>query len=232
MYLDKETILVADYIVTYKDEPNTASLLFHIPGLICNLDCYKCHNKYFSKQNKKPYYTYNELKDILKKAKLMQIESIIISGGEPTLLLSPLIELLEFIKDFGFKFIRIDTNGTKPDAVKYLLEKALVTHFAIDVKIPLDVENSRWHENLELWDQVLFSGKKKFSEVIEYTINLKQTFEYLRLAKNLLKRRILLRTVKYPQYTPHILDWIYQNITELEFPYEYQVNQFYEPEKL
>ena len=61
-----------------------------------------------------------------------KIEGVCITGGEPTL--QPgLIDFIKKIKTYGF-FVKLDTNGTKPDVLKYLLDLKLLDFVAMDIK--------------------------------------------------------------------------------------------------
>ncbi len=65
-----------------------------------------------------------------------RIGAICITGGEPTIH-KELPELLEKIRGAGFK-TKLDTNGTQPEILDYLLNKGLLDCVAMDVKAPLD----------------------------------------------------------------------------------------------
>jgi pyruvate formate lyase activating enzyme len=64
------------------------------------------------------------------------IDGICISGGEPTIH-RELPELIKTIRGKGFK-IKLDTNGTQPEVLRYLITERLVDEIAMDVKGPLD----------------------------------------------------------------------------------------------
>ena len=64
------------------------------------------------------------------------IDGICISGGEPTIHRG-LPEMIKAIRAEGFK-IKLDTNGTQPEMLGYLITERLVDEIAMDVKGPLD----------------------------------------------------------------------------------------------
>jgi pyruvate formate lyase activating enzyme len=66
------------------------------------------------------------------------IEGICVTGGEPTIHRS-LPVLLRQIREAGFK-TKLDTNGTQPDMLQYLITEQLVDYVAMDVKAPLKDE--------------------------------------------------------------------------------------------
>jgi pyruvate formate lyase activating enzyme len=63
----------------------------------------------------------------------MAKERVLFTGGEPLLQRQALIELLTHCKAQGFTTI-VDTNASKPDTIKLLLEKKLVDEFQVDLK--------------------------------------------------------------------------------------------------
>lgn len=60
------------------------------------------------------------------------IDGVVISGGEP-FLSDFLFDLVKEIKQMNFA-IKIDTNGTFPDKLKFLIENSLIDGVAMDVK--------------------------------------------------------------------------------------------------
>lgn len=71
------------------------------------------------------------LNDINNRKKL--IDSVVITGGEPTIYGESLIEFIKKIKELGFK-IKLDTNGTNPDIIKRILNLKLINYIAMDIK--------------------------------------------------------------------------------------------------
>jgi len=64
------------------------------------------------------------------------IDGVVVTGGEPTLW-DDLPSLLETFKGQGMK-VKLDTNGSRPEAVRGLIRKGLVDFIAMDIKAPLD----------------------------------------------------------------------------------------------
>jgi pyruvate formate lyase activating enzyme len=60
------------------------------------------------------------------------IDGVVVTGGEPTLCRS-LPELLRSIKTKGYG-VKLDTNGTRPDVLKRLIDDGLVDFIAMDIK--------------------------------------------------------------------------------------------------
>jgi pyruvate formate lyase activating enzyme len=64
------------------------------------------------------------------------IDGVVLTGGEPTLW-DDLPDLARRIKSLSFA-VKLDTNGTRPDMLRRLRDRALVDYVAMDVKAPLD----------------------------------------------------------------------------------------------
>ena len=64
------------------------------------------------------------------------LEGVVVSGGEPTLH-EDLPQFLAKLKAMGYA-VKLDTNGTRPDMLKQLIQDKLVDFIAMDLKAPLD----------------------------------------------------------------------------------------------
>lgn len=64
------------------------------------------------------------------------IDGLTISGGEPTMH-ADLLPLLERVNQEGIP-IKLDTNGSRPDVLRKILEQRLVSAVFMDVKAPLN----------------------------------------------------------------------------------------------
>ena len=58
--------------------------------------------------------------------------SFVFSGGEPTLMPDLKEKIIE-VKNMGFE-IKLDTNGTRPEIVKDLIDNNLIDYVAMDIK--------------------------------------------------------------------------------------------------
>lgn len=66
------------------------------------------------------------------------LEAVVFSGGEPTI--NPeLPEFIEKIKKMGY-LIGLETNGTNPEMLQFLIEKKLLSYAAMDIKNDLIFE--------------------------------------------------------------------------------------------
>lgn len=103
----------------------------------CNLRCPYCHNHQLVL---KPDTLETLALDKILKSSIGSrkdwIDGIYITGGEPTIHRG-LPDLLRKIHEAGFK-TKLDTNGTQPEILQYLITEKLVDYIAMDVKAPLD----------------------------------------------------------------------------------------------
>ena len=113
------------------DYPGKVSSVIFCSG--CNFDCPYCHNPDLvggrsvcpNKIDTHEVYGFlDERRNFL--------DGVVVSGGEPTL--QPgLFELCREIKNFGFP-VKLDTNGSRPRVLQYLIEENLVDYVAMDLK--------------------------------------------------------------------------------------------------
>jgi pyruvate formate lyase activating enzyme len=63
------------------------------------------------------------------------LDGVCVTGGEPTIH-RELPKFLGRLKSIG-SLVKLDTNGSRPKALAYVMEKGLVNYIALDVKVPL-----------------------------------------------------------------------------------------------
>lgn len=116
--------------LTLVDYPRHTACILFTQG--CNFRCPFCHNsdlvESFHSDNK---IDEQEIFSYLDKRKGL-IDGVCISGGEP-LLQKNIILFIKLIKDKGYK-VKLDTNGSRPEVLKKILDDALVDYVAMDVK--------------------------------------------------------------------------------------------------
>ncbi|MFN3921034.1 MAG: anaerobic ribonucleoside-triphosphate reductase activating protein [Caldimicrobium sp.] len=102
----------------------------------CNYRCPYCYNI----ELVLPEY-YQELPELSEEEILKNlserkgfIQGVVITGGEPTLWGKRLAGLIEIIKYNLELPIKLDTNGSNPELLKYLLEEKLIDFVAMDFK--------------------------------------------------------------------------------------------------
>ena len=115
--------------LTLLDYPETVACTVFLAG--CNFRCPFCHNAALVTEKSDPTMSSEELLSFLEKRQGV-LEGVAITGGEP-LLYSELPCLLKQIKNLGYK-IKLDTNGSKPEALQTLIDQNLVDRVAMDVK--------------------------------------------------------------------------------------------------
>ena len=98
----------------------------------CNFLCPFCHNSPLVIDHKSiEEIPTDSVLDYLKK-RLGILDALCISGGEPTLQ-KDLANFMEQVKKLGYK-IKLDTNGTNPEIIKFVHQNGLCDYFAMDIK--------------------------------------------------------------------------------------------------
>jgi len=64
--------------------------------------------------------------------------TVVFSGGEPLLQRQALLALLRHCRKHGLRTV-LDTNASKPEAIRILLDEGLIDEFRVDVKAPLPI---------------------------------------------------------------------------------------------
>lgn len=99
----------------------------------CNLRCPYCHNPELLPTRCDTPNLEAEAKQHLEKRKDV-LDGVVVTGGEPTLQ-RDLADFLRFARSLGLQ-TKLDTNGTRPDQLKALLEEESLDYVAMDVKLP------------------------------------------------------------------------------------------------
>ena len=100
----------------------------------CNLRCPFCHNPCLVVDPaSQPRVTVREFMRFLDTRRGL-LEGVVISGGEPTLQ-EDLPEFVSEIRERGF-LVKLDTNGTRPEMLRRLLESPGLDALGIDYKMP------------------------------------------------------------------------------------------------
>ena len=114
------------------DYPGKLSCIVFLPG--CNLRCPFCHNASIVLQDN----------DMLSEESVLEfvetrrgvLDGVCITGGEPTIQ-KDLPLFIQKIKDIGL-LVKLDTNGTAPETLQYILDNNLVDYVAMDIKTSLE----------------------------------------------------------------------------------------------
>lgn len=116
---------------TFLDYPEKIACIVFTTG--CNFRCGYCHNPELFKSEL--VLTVPAFFDFLKSRK-GKLDGVVITGGEPTLQ-NGLEDFIKEIKNLEF-LVKLDTNGTNPKILEYLLNLNLLNYVAMDIKAPLD----------------------------------------------------------------------------------------------
>jgi pyruvate formate lyase activating enzyme len=101
----------------------------------CNMDCVFCHNRSLvCKKQKNPLLDEADVFSFLQSRRKF-LDGVVITGGEPTLH-PDLADFIKKVKSMGYP-VKLDTNGTKPQVLKKLIEENLLDYIAMDVKAPM-----------------------------------------------------------------------------------------------
>jgi pyruvate formate lyase activating enzyme len=114
----KITQIVQDSLI---DFPGKTSLVVFTAG--CNFHCPACYAKQVT-NGEKSYDAFRYIGSLT--------TGVTVCGGEPTIH-SDLPEFLGRIKERGLA-VKLDTNGSRPEVIRDILEKKLVNYIAMDVK--------------------------------------------------------------------------------------------------
>ena len=118
--------------LTLLDYPGKTACTLFTDG--CNLRCPFCHNARLVLPEKRENTSVSDteiLAFLKKRAGLL--DGVCITGGEPLLHIRELREFLPEVRALGYA-VKLDTNGTKPDALAELLRDGLIDYAAMDVK--------------------------------------------------------------------------------------------------
>ena len=116
--------------LTLLDYPGRMACTVFLGG--CNFRCPFCHNSDLLPVGKVPAAVQEaELMEFLHKRQGI-LDGVCVTGGEP-LLNADIGTLLEKIKALGYA-VKLDTNGSRPEALKALVGAGVVDAVAMDIK--------------------------------------------------------------------------------------------------
>jgi pyruvate formate lyase activating enzyme len=119
------------------DFPDLLAAIVFTQG--CNFRCQFCYNPMLVLPSGKKGMQKDRLiseQDLFAflQSRVSKLDGVVITGGEPTLH-QDLPEFIAKIRKLGYK-IKLDTNGTNPDMIQYLLDKQFLDYLAMDFKAP------------------------------------------------------------------------------------------------
>ncbi len=119
----------------------------------CNLRCPYCYNVRLVRGDV-PLISEEHVMGFLEERK-DRLEAVCVTGGEPTLQ-PDLLKFLGDIREMGY-LVKLDTNGTRPDVLREIIERGSVDYLAMDVKTSFhryhlmgDVDPDDIRESMEL----------------------------------------------------------------------------------
>ncbi len=102
----------------------------------CNFRCPYCHNpNILTAVSTNKLFDEAAVFDFLKTRK-GKIDAVVVSGGEPTLQ-KDLGDFFKKLKELGF-LTKLDTNGSSPKILEYLIKEELLNYVAMDIKAPIE----------------------------------------------------------------------------------------------
>lgn len=120
--------------LTTLDYPGKLAAMVFTEG--CNFRCPFCQNSelVIGMGHDAEYYShmYDEFMSYLISRHNM-LEGVVISGGEPTINEFGLLNFIEVVREYGL-CVKLDTNGTRPSLLKFLLDQKAIDYVAMDVK--------------------------------------------------------------------------------------------------
>ena len=119
---------------TLIDFPGRPAAVIFTQG--CNFRCRYCHNPELVYPHMFTEPVAEEEIDAFLKRRQGTLEGVVVSGGEPTLF-DDLPQFLSKLKSMGYA-VKLDTNGTRPDMLKEIIDNKLVDFIAMDLKAPLE----------------------------------------------------------------------------------------------
>jgi len=146
--------------LTLLDYPCKTACLLFTQG--CNFRCPFCHNKdLLDRKTDNVCVSEKEIFEYLEKRKNI-LDGVCITGGE-TLIQNDIENFIKKIKQMGF-LVKLDTNGSFPGRLKWLIDNHLVDYVAMDIKnnlVDYDTAVGVNHSNIE--------NIKKSIEVLEHS---------------------------------------------------------------
>ncbi|TBX67013.1 anaerobic ribonucleoside-triphosphate reductase activating protein [Flavobacterium silvisoli] len=112
---------------TLLDFPNKSACIFWYAG--CNMRCLYCYNPEIVLG--KGVVTFPEAISFLQSRQGL-LDAVVFSGGE-CLIHKHIVEQIKAVKAMGFS-VKIDTNGSRPDVLKQLINEQLIDYVALDFK--------------------------------------------------------------------------------------------------
>ncbi len=117
--------------LTLLDYPGKLAATIFTHG--CDFRCPFCHNPELVTEDfdKKTALSESDILEFLK-TRNGKLDALVITGGEP-LIQSDIADFIKKVKKLGF-LVKVDTNGSFPNALEKLIAEEIVDFWAMDVK--------------------------------------------------------------------------------------------------
>ena len=115
--------------LTLLDYPGKVACTLFTHG--CNFRCPFCHNAALVVRPGEGEISEEELRAFLEKRRGI-LDGVCITGGEP-LLQNDIADYLRLIRSYGY-LVKLDTNGSRPELLRSIIEQGLVDYVAMDIK--------------------------------------------------------------------------------------------------
>jgi len=126
--------IAAIHRTSFVDYPGKMAAVVFAQG--CNLNCSYCHNRTLvANDSALKGVADREVIGYLRKRQGL-LDAVVITGGEPTIQ-PDLAVFMEQLRRLGY-FVKLDTNGTRPVALKTLMHERLLDYVAMDIKAPMN----------------------------------------------------------------------------------------------
>lgn len=116
---------------TLIDYPQKLSAIVFTIG--CNFRCPYCHNPELVDETADEISVSDFFAFL--QTRIGKLDAVTITGGEPTIH-ADLCTFIRDIKQLGF-LVKLDSNGTRSDVLKQVIDESLVDYIAMDIKAPL-----------------------------------------------------------------------------------------------
>ena len=149
--------------MTLLDFPHHVACVVFLKG--CNFRCPFCYNSSLIDVNEQSSFIEEDDFFNFLNSRKNKLDGVAITGGEP-LLQKDIVGFIKKIKELGF-LVKLDTNGTSPDILQFLIEERLIDYVAMDIKNSFEKYPLTTNCNCNI-DKILKSIKILLNSNIDY----------------------------------------------------------------
>lgn len=161
---------------TFLDYPDKTACILWFAG--CNMKCLYCYNPEIVRG--KGSIDFEKAIKFLESRKGL-LDGVVLSGGECTMHQS-IIPIIREIKKMDF-LVKIDTNGSRPDVLKNLLDEKLIDYIALDFKAPSEkfekITKSKLFDSFEQSLDLLIKSSVPFEVRTTYHSELLDEYDFI-----------------------------------------------------